>query len=173
MRHKVFGRHLNRDYQHRKALLQNLLKSLIKEGAITTSYAKAKAVQGQFDKLVTKAKKGTVHHRRLIHKVVQNTSLVNRLVDELAPMTQDRKSGFTRLSKLDYQKGDDQLRCRLEMIDFKKVVVTEKSGKKETKSKKESQSQKSQQKPAPTAPKALKSAGVASAQKVNAPRKAI
>ena len=173
MRHHVFGRHLNRDYQHRKALLQNLLKSLIKEGVITTSEAKAKAIQGQFDKLVTKAKKGTVHHRRQIHTVVQSTTLVNRLVDELAPLTKDRVSGFTRLTRIKFQTGNDQLLCRLEMIDYKKSVTpVEKTNKKEAKLKK-AEAKKAKQAQLPAAPKALKSAGVTGAQKVNAPRKAI
>lgn len=116
MRHRQANTKLNRDVQHRRALIKNLISSLIIHGQITTTEAKAKAIRGQFDKLVTKAKKGSLHHRRQIDSVLNQTKLTNKLVDEIAPQTK-RASGFTRLTRLSRRLGDDTMMVRLELTD--------------------------------------------------------
>jgi large subunit ribosomal protein L17 len=116
MRHRVSGKKLNRDYKQRRALYKNLISALIVHGSITTTEAKAKAIQSQVDKLFTKAKKGTVHHRRQIDAVLNQKSIVNQLVDERATDTH-RTSGFTRILKLGYRRGDNALKVKLELVD--------------------------------------------------------
>lgn len=121
MRHNVFGRKLNRDHNHRKALFRNLVASLVEYGSITTTMAKAKSVQAMADKLMTKAKVGDVHNQRMIGRYLTKRSLVGKMVNELAPLTKKRTSGFTRIIKADFRRGDQAEMVQLEWVD--KVVV--------------------------------------------------
>jgi large subunit ribosomal protein L17 len=132
MRHRKKGKRLKRDSGHRKALFKNLIQSLIISGKIETTEAKAKAVKGQVDKLITKAKKGTLHARRQIMAVLPSKKAANKLVDEIAPSFTGRNSGFTRMQRLRRRRGDDALLVRLEFINFM-PEDTDKSKKKETK----------------------------------------
>ena len=148
MRHGVSGRKLNRDHNHRRALFKNLVSSLIQHGSITTTEAKAKSVTAMVDKLVTKAKDGSVHKQRQIDKVLNQRSLTHKLVHEIAPMTGKRVSGFTRIIKLGQRRGDNTMMVRFEWVDkMSESVKTEKpktakaTEKKET-PKKESKSDK-------------------------------
>lgn len=143
MRHLVKGKKLNRDTHHRQALFRNLIGSLIEHGSIETTEAKAKAIKGQVDKLITKAKTGTIHNRRQIAKNLPKRKLVNRLVDEIAPQTGKRTSGFTRIIRLGQQRGDASLKVRLEFVDTLKA----KEEVKEVKSTKTPQKQASAPKP--------------------------
>lgn len=117
MRHRVKGKKLNRDVKHRRALYKNLVSSLLIHGQIETTQAKAKAIQGTVDKLFTKAKKGDLHNRRLVERFLTKTTLVNQLVDEIAPKTGKRVSGFTRIIKLGRRASDDTLMVRMELVD--------------------------------------------------------
>lgn len=122
MRHNVFGRKLNRDHNHRKALFRNLVASLVEYGSITTTMAKAKSVQAMADKLMTKAKVGDVHNQRMIGRFLTKRALVGKMVNELAPLTKSRTSGFTRIIKADFRRGDQAEMVQLEWVD--KVAVT-------------------------------------------------
>lgn len=117
MRHRVFGRKLNRDYNARKSLFKNLISSLIKEGQITTTEAKAKAVRGLMDKMVTKAKQQTLQSRRLLESFLQDKDLVNKLSDEIAPKFTDRPGGFTRILRLDKRYGDKAQMVKMEFVE--------------------------------------------------------
>jgi large subunit ribosomal protein L17 len=132
MKHAVKGKQLNRNIGTRRALFKNLMLSIFERGQIVTTEAKAKAVKSAIEKLITKAKKGTVHDRRMIDKVLNQRSAVNRLVDEIAPKVQ-RASGFTRITKLVNRRGDDARMVRLEIIDWKAQSVVN-APKAETKS---------------------------------------
>lgn len=122
MKHRVKGKQLNRNVGTRRALFKNLTLALIEHGKINTTEAKAKAVRSSFEKLITKAKAGTVANRRLIDQVVNHRSAVNRLVDEIAPAIK-RTSGFTRITKLGNRRGDDASMVRLEIIDWQAKTV--------------------------------------------------
>jgi large subunit ribosomal protein L17 len=138
MKHRVKGSQLNRDSQHRTSLRRNLIASLIEHGQITTSLAKAKAIQPDVDKLVTKAKSGSVHDQRQIHSYVQERSLVSKLVSDIAPK-QKRSSGFTRIRKTERRQGDDMqlaiiswtdevkepLKGEVKKLDSKKTATTD------------------------------------------------
>lgn len=117
MKHHVAGFKLNRSPSHRQALYKNLITALLTHGRITTTLTKAKAVQGQVDRLVIKAKQGQIIHRRQIDQVLNNRLVVNRLVDEIAPAVGKRSSGFTRIIKLQPRRGDASLMARLEFVD--------------------------------------------------------
>ena len=123
MRHQVAGRQLNRNTKARKALFKSLLTSLIMKEAIETTEGKAKAIQGVFDKLVTKAKLGTVHVRRLLSAFLGNSEAVKKLVDDLAPRMDKRSSGFSRIAKLGVRRGDNASMVKMSIVDPKPVEV--------------------------------------------------
>ncbi len=97
---------LNRNFNQRKALRRTQLTSLINFGKITTTEAKAKEVKRLFDRLVGKAKENSVHIRRLLAAELASTKSANRLVDVIAPLFPDKKSGFTTSFKEKIRKGD-------------------------------------------------------------------
>lgn len=133
MRHSIKGKQLNRDSGARRALFKNLMLALIERGRINTTEAKAKSVQASFEKLITKAKAGTVHHRRLIDEVLNQRPAVNKLVDVIAPAMK-RTSGFTRVVKLGRRRGDDAEMVRLEIIDWQAKEAVKVSKKEAAKS---------------------------------------
>lgn len=97
---------LNRNFNQRKALWRIQLNSLITFGKITTTEAKAKEVKRLFDRLVSKAKENSVHIRRLLAAELASAKSANRLVDVIAPLFPDKKSGFTTSFKEKIRKGD-------------------------------------------------------------------
>ena len=127
MRHRVSGRHLGRSSKHRQALFKNLIVSLIDHGRLKTTQAKAKAVKGLTDKLITRAKKGTVHSRRILGSFLHNKKTVNKLVDEIAPKFKNRNSGFTRIVRLGRRRGDDAMMASIELVDSAKKVTIKKA----------------------------------------------
>lgn len=155
MRHRVKGHQLNRDVQHRRALYKNLITSLIVNGHIKTTEAKAKAIKGQVDKLMSKAKKGSLHHRRSIDAYLNRRSVVNKLVDEIAPQTGKRKSGFTRIIRLGARPGDNSMMVKLEFVDSigpKQLDTSKKSQKPKAKAKSKPTDQKTKAVKTTTAP---------------------
>lgn len=106
MRHRSFKKKLGRDIKQRKALFKSLITSLISHGQIKTTEAKAKAVKGLVDKLVTKAKQGTLHARRQVLAFLSRKDAVKKLFDEIALRFKERQSGFTKIIKVGTRKGD-------------------------------------------------------------------
>lgn len=106
MRHKVAGRKLGRDTSHRKALFRNLVTELFRHERIHTTEAKAKAVQPHAERLITLAKRGDLHARRLIARDLQDPEVVRKLFDEIAGRYDAREGGYTRMYKLGPRKGD-------------------------------------------------------------------
>jgi len=133
MRHRVFGRRLDRDANHRKALFRNLVVGLIQHSRIRTTEAKAKAVRGLMDKLISKAKQGTLHARRTLSSFLHDPSIVNQLVDGIAPTLADRTSGYTRIIRLGERRGDDSPLVKLEFVNADSVTVAPKPKSKSTK----------------------------------------
>ena len=116
MRHRVKKRKLGKLTKHRKHMLRNLLRALFEHGKIETSKAKAKEVQRLADKLISTARGGDLAARRQLHRFFGKNDVVNLLVDEIAPLFKDRKSGFTRLTETGRRRGDNTLMARLELI---------------------------------------------------------
>lgn len=117
MRHRRAGRKLNRNINQRKALFKNLISALILRGKIRTTEAKAKAIRRLVDKLIARAKQGTVAARRLIAAFLPDKRVVNKLVDEVAPNLKQRPSGFTALTRLERRRGDNAVIVEVELLD--------------------------------------------------------
>lgn len=118
MRHHKASRQLGRTASHRKALLSNLSAALFEQKHIKTTEAKAKETSRVSERLITLAKKGTVHARRIALKSLHHRDVVNLLFDEIAPKYVDRPGGYTRVVKLGQRQGDGAQMAILELVDF-------------------------------------------------------
>ena len=126
MRHQKKGRKLNRTASHRKALFSNLAASLVIHKKIRTTDAKGKELRSYIERLVTYAKKGDVHGRRLIQKKItgkRGKEIANILIHEIAPAYADRQGGYTRLIKLNNRKNDNAPVSLIEFIDIAPDVM--------------------------------------------------
>jgi large subunit ribosomal protein L17 len=106
MRHLKKGRHLHRKSSHRKALLCNLAISILTNGRVQTTEAKAKEVRGLVDRIITWGKRGDLHARRLTARQVRSRTIVKKVFDELAPRYRERPGGYTRIMKMGFRHGD-------------------------------------------------------------------
>jgi large subunit ribosomal protein L17 len=117
MPHQIAGRHLGRNTSQRKALFRNLVTELFRHERITTTEAKAKAVRGDAEKLITLAKRGDVHSRRLANRTVLDSKVSAKLFETLGPRYKDRAGGYTRILKLGPRLGDNAPMVVLELVD--------------------------------------------------------
>ena len=117
MRHRKAGRSLRRTSEQRLALLRNLATSLIESGAIETTEAKAKELRPFVEKLITKARTGTLHARRLAGKHVQKREAAVKLFQEIGPKFAKRAGGYTRILKTGHRTGDGAEMARIELIE--------------------------------------------------------
>ncbi|MBV6500007.1 MAG: 50S ribosomal protein L17 [Prosthecobacter sp.] len=108
---------LQRDASHRKALLANLVCSLIEHRRIRTTLAKAKALRPVAEKLVTLGKRGDLHARRLAIGSLHNKDAVKKLFEEIAVASKDRKGGYTRITKLGQRRSDSAPMAFIEWVD--------------------------------------------------------
>ena len=125
MRHYVRGRKLGRTHSHRKALLNNLVKSLIIHKQIKTTDQKAKEAVKLFERLVTFAKRNDVAARREAYKYLQDRDLVKVLFDDIAPEFAERNGGYTRIDKIGVRRGDAALISQIQVLGFEKFVKDE------------------------------------------------
>jgi large subunit ribosomal protein L17 len=116
MRHRKAGRQLRRTSEQRLALLRSLAVSLIEEEAIVTTEAKAKELRPFVERLITKAKSGTLHDRRLAMRHVRKREAADKLFREIGPRFSARKGGYTRILKAGHRKGDGADLARIELI---------------------------------------------------------
>ena len=127
MRHRVRGRKLNRTNSHRKALMRNLAIALITHKKIKTTDAKAKELRGFIDRLITYAKKGNTHNRRLIQQRIPGSigkKMANILIHDIAPEYNERNGGYTRIIKLNNRKNDNAPVSLIELIDLAGPIKT-------------------------------------------------
>ena len=117
MRHKFGYKKLNRTSEHRKALLKNMLNSLIKYEQITTTLPKAKFLKPQADKIITLGKKETLHNTKMLISKLQNIELANKVRKTLSKRYLNRKGGYTRIIKAGYRYGDKAPMAVIEFID--------------------------------------------------------
>ena len=101
---------------HERLILRNLATQLFEHGRITTTETKARRVQPLAEKLITKAKRGDLHSRRLVLKSVTDRDVVAKLFEEIAPTLQDRDGGCTRITKIGIRKGDSAPLAVLELV---------------------------------------------------------
>ena len=124
MRHLNKGRKLNRTSSHRASLLSNLSISLIKHKQIVTTEQKAKELRRFIERLVTYAKKDSLHGRRLILKKIKGNlkkEVANVLIHDIAPNYKDRNGGYTRIIKLGNRKNDNANMSIIEFVDLKNI----------------------------------------------------
>ena len=126
MRHQKRGRKFNRSASHRKAMMSNLASSLILYKRIQTTDAKGKELRGFVERLVTYAKQGDVHARRLIQKKIKGKrakQIANILIHDIAPTYEDRHGGYTRIIKLNNRKNDNALVSLIEFVDLAPTII--------------------------------------------------
>ena len=117
MRHRKAGRQLRRTSEQKLALMRSLAKSLIERGAIETTEAKAKELRPFIEKLITKAKTGTLHARRLAGRHIQQRETADKLFQEIGVKFATRNGGYTRILKVGHRKGDGAEMARIELIE--------------------------------------------------------
>tara|TARA_B100001121_G_scaffold297309_1_gene303612 strand:+ start:56 stop:517 length:462 start_codon:yes stop_codon:yes gene_type:complete len=137
MRHKFGYKKLNRTSEHRKALIKNMLNSLIKYEQITTTLPKAKVLKPQADKIITLGKKESLHNTKTLHSKLQDTKSANKVIKTLSKRYEKRSGGYTRIVKAGFRYGDNAPMAVIEFVDrdiqAKKVDVKKKDINKETK----------------------------------------
>ena len=117
MRHRNAGRKLNRTATHRSALFASLATALIKHEQIVTTLPKAKELKRVADRLITLAKRGNLHSRRLALSRVRDEAMVGKLFDTLGPRYADRPGGYTRVLKAGFRYGDSAPMALIELVD--------------------------------------------------------
>ena len=125
MRHRVAGKKLSRGKDERKSLRRNLMNELFRHEKIKTTRAKAEAIRGETEKLITIAKRGlkqedparVIHARRIVLSRLNNAASVHKLFETLAPRYEDRNGGYTRVYKLGLRKGDVAEMVQIELVD--------------------------------------------------------
>ncbi len=125
MRHQVSGRRLSRSTAQRKLLRRNLMNDLFRHERIKTTEAKARAVRGEAERIITIAKRGlkaedssrTVHARRMVMRRLANKEMSLKVFDDIAPRFEERPGGYTRILKLGERKGDAARVVLLELVE--------------------------------------------------------
>lgn len=141
MRHRIKGKQLGRNSGQRRALKKSLALALLQHGRIQTTRAKADFVRGDVERLITLAKRGlakakelnneavAVHARRIVASRLHNDrEIVQKLFDEIAPLYETRPGGYTRIYRLGNRAGDNADMVLLELVDYKKAPVANKTG---------------------------------------------
>tara|TARA_A100001015_G_scaffold146859_1_gene162805 strand:+ start:224 stop:664 length:441 start_codon:yes stop_codon:yes gene_type:complete len=117
MKHKIKGKKLNRTSSHRKALFKNMAQAIIKHEQIITTLPKAKTMKPIVEKLITLAKKGSLHARRQAYSKLRDDKMVTKLFETLATRYADRAGGYTRVLKAGYRYGDAAAMAVIELVD--------------------------------------------------------
>ena len=117
MKHRIKGKKLNRTSSHRKALFKNMAQAIIKHEQIITTLPKAKTMKPIVDKLITLAKKGSLHAKRQAYSKLRDDKMVTKLFGTLATRYADRAGGYTRVLKAGYRYGDAAAMAVIELVD--------------------------------------------------------
>ena len=117
MRHRMANKKLNRTSEHRKALLKNMLNSLIKYEQIKTTLPKAKFLKPQADKIITLGKKDSLHNTKLLASQLQDIKIANKVKKTLSKRYEKRAGGYTRIIKAGFRYGDNAPMAIIEFVD--------------------------------------------------------
>ena len=168
MRHQKAINHLGRTSTHRKAMLANMASSLIKHKRINTTVAKAKALRGFIEPIITRAKNDSTHSRRIVFSYLQDKEAVTELFREISVKVADRPGGYLRILKTGFRLGDNADMCMVELVDYNEnLLAAKEAATKKTTRRRRSTSKKTDE-PAAEAAKAPK-AKAAKAEKVAEP----
>ena len=139
MRHRLGNKKLNRTSEHRKALLKNMLNTLVKYEQIMTTLPKAKFLRPEAEKLITIGKKDTLANTKRLASKLQNIQTVNKIRKTLSKRYETRKGGYTRIIKAGFRYGDNAPMAIIEFVDrdVQAKRVDRKKAKPETENKKE------------------------------------
>lgn len=129
MRHGKKFNHLSRKSAHRKAMLANMAASLIMHKRIRTTLAKAKALRGYVEPLITKSKDDSTHSRRTVFSYLQSKEAVTELFREVSVKIANRPGGYTRILKTGNRLGDNAEMCYIELVDYNENLLVEKAPK--------------------------------------------
>jgi len=122
MRHRKGGYKLGRNTSHRRALLRNLVTSILVEDKVETTLVKAKAARPLVEKLITLGKRGDLHSRRHAISFLMTGEAVTRLFDTVAPRYGDRNGGYLRIVRTGFRKGDNGEKAFIELLGAEKVL---------------------------------------------------
>jgi len=138
MRHQKSINHLGRTSTHRKAMLSNMASSLIMHKRISTTVAKAKALRGYVEPLITRAKIDSTQSRRVVFSYLQDKEAVTELFRDISVKVADRPGGYVRILKTGFRLGDNADMCIIELVDYNEnlLSVKEASAKKTTRRRK-------------------------------------
>jgi large subunit ribosomal protein L17 len=142
MRHRNAGYKLGRNPSHRRALLRNLVTSILLEDRVQTTVAKAKAARPHVEKLITLGKKGDLHSRRQALAYLQTGEAVTRLFDTVAPRYGDRNGGYLRIIRAGFQRGDGAEKVYIELVDAEQVLDEKRQKRAEARSRRREEMQK-------------------------------
>ncbi len=117
MRHRTSGRKLNRTAEHRKALFANMAAALIKHEQIVTTLPKAKDLRRVAERLITLAKRGDLHARRIVASRLRDEKMAAKLFETIGPRYKDRNGGYTRVLKAGFRYGDSAPMAVIELVD--------------------------------------------------------
>ena len=116
MRHRVKGKQLSRTASHKKAMLANMATSLFQHDRIVTTEAKAKELRPYAERLITLARRGDLHARRLVERRIKDKDVTHRLFTEIGKRFAARPGGYTRIIKLGHRVGDGADTARIELV---------------------------------------------------------
>lgn len=116
MRHLKAGRKLSRSSSHRRALATAQATALLREGRINTTVTKAKELRPYIEHLITVAKGGTLHDRRIVAKDIHDREVLQKLFNDVAPKYQDRPGGYTRILRTGFRRGDAAETALIELV---------------------------------------------------------
>jgi len=124
MRHQKSINHLGRTSTHRAAMLSNMASSLIMHKRISTTIAKAKALRGYVEPLITRAKIDSTHSRRVVFSYLQDKEAVTELFREVSVKVADRPGGYVRILKTGFRLGDNADMCIIELVDYNENLLS-------------------------------------------------
>jgi large subunit ribosomal protein L17 len=116
MRHNAKGRQLSRTSTHKRAMLNNMAASLFAHGGVTTTQAKAKELRPFAEKLITLARRGDLHSRRLVERKIKDREITHKLFTEIGPRFAARPGGYTRILKMGHRVGDGADVAKIELL---------------------------------------------------------
>ncbi len=142
MRHRKAGNKLGRNPSHRRALLRNLVTSVVVEDKVETTLAKAKAVRPLVEKMITLGKRGDVHARRQAAAFLMTPDSVSRLFATVAPRYGDRNGGYLRIVRTGFRQGDGGAKAMIELLGAEQELNEKAQKRNELKAKKREELQK-------------------------------
>jgi large subunit ribosomal protein L17 len=150
MRHRKAGYKLGRNTSHRRALLRNLVTSILLEDRVETTLTKAKAARPHVERLITLGKKGDLHARRQALSYLMTREAVSRLFDTVAPRYGDRQGGYLRIVRTGFQRGDGAEKAYIELLGTEQLLDEKRQKRAEVRAKRRAEMEEAMSKSEPS-----------------------